>query len=409
MNIWIVNQYASTLETGFGGRWYYLAREMAKQGHSVKIFASANHHLLKVKPRLDDQAVKVEKIDGFSFIWLKTKDYDDAHSKFGRIYSEFQFKNIIKELPIKSDDKPDIIIYSSPSLIGYSGAYHLSKNIGCKIILDIRDLWPLTLTEIGIPKYHPFIIYLSFLERYAYNTCSHIISNWPFAINYIKKFNILDGKFDWVPNGFSVDEFLSPTELEDKIKKQIPNNKFIVGYTGTLGRANALGSFIKAASLLKEHKDIYFMIVGDGKEKEELNIMSNQLGCSNVIFLDSINKKQIPSLLNYFSVCYVGFLGIPLYQYGSSLTKLPEYLVSRKPIVYASSSIFQPILDYKAGVTVPAEDSEAIAKAILDLYSLNESDRKSMGDNGYSAAVDNYEYKNLSIRVMNIVNRVISL
>src|SRR5690606_6675176 len=142
----------------------------------------------------------------------------------------------------------------------------------------------------------------------AYNSCSHIISNWPYAINYIKKYGIIESKFDWIPNGFSISEFLDPVELDKEIIRLIPNDKFIIGYTGTLGHANALESFIKAASLLKRNKNIVFMIVGSGKEKQNLVNQADKLGCSNILFLDSIDKKKIPSLLNYFSACYVGFL-----------------------------------------------------------------------------------------------------
>lgn len=408
MNIWIINHYASTLQTGFGGRWYYLAKEMAKMGHQVKLFSSANHHLLNVKPDLGGENSLEEEIDGFSFVWLKTRDYKNAHSKLERIYSEFNFEKKIRLLGDKFKENPDVIIYSSPSLIGYNGAYELSKKIGCEIILDIRDLWPLTLTEMGVSKYHPFILYLSYLEKKAYNSCSHIISNWPYAINYMEKYGITPSKFDWIPNGFSISEFLNPVELDQEIKKLIPNNKFIIGYAGTLGHANALEPLIKAASLLKNNKDIVFMIVGSGKEKEFLLDQSRMLGCSNILFLDSISKKQIPSLLNFFSACYVGFLDIDLYKYGSSLTKLPEYLASKKPIVYASSSIFQPIDEYKAGLTIPSGNPSKIAQAILEIYKLDEFSQKKMGLNGYAAAIENYEYKKLANKLIDIISKVMS-
>ncbi|WP_180107686.1 glycosyltransferase family 4 protein [Acinetobacter sp. YH12085] len=406
MNIWIINQYASTLKTGFGGRWYYLAKEMAEMGHQVKLFSSANHHLLKNKPELGSKNILEEKIEGFSFIWLKTKDYENAHSKLERLYSEFQFRRILTSLDHKFEDRPDIIIYSSPSLVGYAGASILSKKIGCKIILDIRDLWPLTLIEMGISKYHPFIMYLAMLEKKAYLECDHIISNWPYAINYIKKYGVLENKFDWIPNGFSMSEFSDPIKLDKKIENLIPSDKFIIGYAGTLGHANALKSFIEAGSLLKENKDIVLMIVGSGKEKQDLVDYADKLGCSNVLFLDSVTKKQVPSLLRNFSACYVGFLDINLYKYGSSLTKLPEYLASGKPIIYASSSTFQPIEQYKAGITIPAEKPDLISKAILELYKLDNTSRKAMGDNGRDAAVSNYDYKKLATKLIGIINQI---
>ena len=404
MNIWIINHYASTLDTGFGGRWYYLAKEMAKQNHNVKIFASANHHLLKKKPVLSNKEYLQESVDGFDFIWLKTVDYDGAHSKLLRILSEKKFSQVLKKLDKIDNKKPDVIIYSMPSLIGYKGIYKFANKHNIKIIADIRDMWPLTLIEMGVSKYHPFVLYLSALEKQAYTSAFHLISNWPFAINYFKKYGIKNSKFSWIPNGFSIQEFNEPVELDLKIKAVLPKDKFIVAYTGTLGLANALEVFIRSAQFLTKYPKIILLIVGSGKEQQSLISMAKELGLNNVQFLDSISKKQIPSLLNEVDACYVGFLDISLYQYGSSLTKLPEYLASKKPIVYASSSIFQPIEEYKAGITTPAEDYQAIANAIIQLYQMSEDERKELGNNGYQAAIQNYEYKNLANQVLDLIN-----
>ncbi len=404
MKIWIINHYASTLETGFGGRWYYLAKEFARQNHNVKIIASANHHLLKIYPQLEGSDYKIEKKDGFEFIWLKTVKYDGSHSKLRRILSERKFNQAAKMLEKIYRGKPDIIIYSMPSLIGYQGAYAYAKKNNIKIIADVRDMWPLTLIEMGVPKYHPFVIYLSFLEKHAYLSASHIISNWPYAINYFNKFGIKNSKFSWIPNGFSIDEFNQPEELDNSIIRALPPDKFIVGYAGTFGLANALESFIKCASLLKDYPKILLVIVGSGKDKDALMKLAQDMSVSNLEILDRLDKRQIPSFLKQIDACYVGLLNISLYKYGSSLTKLPEYLASKKPIIYASSSIFQPVDEYQAGLTVPAEDEYEIAKAIIELYKMSKEQREILGHNGYVAAINNYEYHNLANKVLEIID-----
>ncbi|MDB9951860.1 hypothetical protein OAD57_00580 [Porticoccaceae bacterium] len=47
---WLINQYASTPETGIGGRHYYLAKELANQGHTVYLIAAGYTHLLRTPP-----------------------------------------------------------------------------------------------------------------------------------------------------------------------------------------------------------------------------------------------------------------------------------------------------------------------------------------------------------------------
>lgn len=397
--VWLINQYASTLDYGFGGRFYYFANELAKQGYDVHVFASGNHHLLKKKPKLDN-LITTEVMAGFYFHWIKCLDYPNAHSK-KRILSEFDFSKKISNLNMGLK-KPDCIIYSTPSLIGYTGALRLSKRFKAKLILDIRDLWPLTLIEMGVSRYHPFIMYLSWLEKKAYKTNDYIISNWPYANNYINKLNH-KANFKWIPNGFSLSEFEAFENLSQDIIDKIPKDKFIVGYCGTVGYVNALETLIDSAEILKDNTEIYFLIVGSGKEKEVIQQYAKDKKCNNIIFIDAVNKKQVPHILSFFNCCYVGFMDIPLYNYGSSLTKLPEYLASKKPIVYASNSPFQPVLESNSGISTKAENSEEISEAILKLYSMSEDDRNKLGENAYNFAKENYEYQMLGFKLAGII------
>ena len=77
--IWIINQYASTPETGMGGRHYHMARELVKQGHKVYLVAASYTHLLRKPPKVE-QSYQVQPIEDFNFVWMKMPYYDNAHS-----------------------------------------------------------------------------------------------------------------------------------------------------------------------------------------------------------------------------------------------------------------------------------------------------------------------------------------
>ena len=69
-NFWIINQYASTLKTGMGGRSYYLGRELAKQGHKVYLVAPSFSHVLKEPPKVSEEFTIETIEDNFSFLWM---------------------------------------------------------------------------------------------------------------------------------------------------------------------------------------------------------------------------------------------------------------------------------------------------------------------------------------------------
>lgn len=402
---WLINQYASTPETGMGGRHYYLAKELAKQGHKVYLIAAGYTHLLRKSPCLEKGGDVQNIEEGFDFVWIKMPEYGDAHDK-KRVFNWFKFGWKLLKLPGVISDKPDAILYSSPSLIPFLGANRLAKRLGAKLVWDIRDIWPLTLTELGgMSKYHPFIILHQIIEDFASKRSDFIISNWPYAIKHLVTRGADESKFMWLPNGFYSDEFINPEPLSEIVRRMIPKNKFVIGYAGTLGKANAIQSILDTAVLMKDMDSIHFVLVGGGKLEGEINqfVDNNQL--SNITLIPPIPKLQIPSMLSNFDVCYVGFNNSPLYEFGNSLNKLPEYLMSGRPILYSINSTFKPVDDAKCGFTVPAEDPKAIAEAILLLKNLSLDERQKMGQNGRIYALHNYDYAKLAIKLATVLSK----
>lgn len=381
---------------GYGGRHYYLGRELAKQGYKVYLIASASHHLLREKPVLN-QPFKVETLEaGFHFVWVNMPDYTEAHSK-QRALNWFLFPWRIQKLMAFIADKPDVVLSSSPSPIAFLGAQRIAKRFKARLVFEVRDIWPLTLTEIGgYSPNHPFIRFMQWVEDKAYRDSDAVVSNLKNAVEHMVGRGMNPAKFGWVPNGFSLDEVNQKIPLNENSAAKIPEGKFIVGYTGTLGVANALDTLIDAAEHLKEYSDIAFVLVGGGKEKALLQSSVMEKGLSNVTFIDPIPKVEIQAMLSRFDVCYIGWLNDQLYRFGIGANKIPEYLYSGKPVLHAYSGSCDPISEAHAGILVPAENPKKLAEAVLSLYKMSPDQRSSMGANGHKVAVEQYEYSNLA-------------
>ena len=183
----------------------------------------------------------------------------------------------------------------------------------------------------------------------------------------------------------------------------ISKEKFIVGYTGTFGQANALDVILAVANLIKFEQDIHFVLVGSGKLKSLLQEKIERYKLNNVTLLEPIAKKQIPAMLSCFDVCYVGFRKSSLYRFGNSLNKLPEYFMSGKPIIYSIDSPFKPVDDARAGLTVPAENPQAIVDAVLKIKSMSPEQQKQLGKNGRDYALKNHDYAKLAEKLAKVL------
>lgn len=400
--IWLINQYATTAQTGIGGRHLYLARELANRGHRVYLIAARWHHLLRDADG-SEAAPVIEEIDGFNFVRIPTPRYRHAHDK-KRTLNWLLFTWRLSQLHRVIPSRPDAILYSSPAPFGFLGAERLARRFGARLVFEVRDIWPLTLVELGgHSARHPLIRMMQWVEDRAYRKADRVVSNLPGAVEHMVARGMERGKFSWIPNGFSKSDAVAPTDLPECSKDQPPRDRFVVGYAGTLGLANALDNLLAAAERLRDRTDIAFVLVGNGREKDRLHAATRARGLENVHFIEAVPKGMVQAMLESFDVCYIGWLNLPLYRYGISANKIFDYLYSGRPIVHAFSGAYDPVEVYGAGVTVPAEDPSALAEAILKLRDLPPEQRRRMGENGRREALEHHEYGMLTNSLENVL------
>ncbi|WP_200881829.1 glycosyltransferase family 4 protein [Nitrincola sp. A-D6] len=401
--IWIINQYASTPENGYAGRHYYLGTELVKLGYKVYLIASAKHHLLREKVVMDS-TFKITDHDGLNVVWMDMPTYADAHSK-QRVLNWFIFSWKLLRLVKLIPDKPEYILCSSPSLISFFGAKKLAKQYKSKLIFEVRDIWPLTLTEIGgFSSKNLFIRFLQWVENKAYRDSDAVVSNLKNSVEHMVVHGLNRDKFTWIPNGFSEREVREARPLADNVLSQVPIESFIVGYTGTFGLANDLYTLLAAAAKLKKYPEIKFVLVGGGKEKSNLINYSKELELNNVIFINFINKNHIQSMLKCFDVLTVGAKKEPMYHFGVSPNKLFDYMIAGKPIIYhIESGNYHPVTDAGCGFEVESGDPDKLANAILKVYKMPPNEREFMGDNGVKAALHQYEYRQLAEKLVQVL------
>lgn len=393
--IWIINQYASLSASGANGRHRHLARELAARGHKVAVIAASWTHL---SSDADGTAAppEVEATEGVRYVRIPTRRYRHAHDK-RRILNWLLFAWRIRRLPRILDEAPDVVLYSSPSLIGFLGAEHLADLYGAQLVLEVRDIWPLTLVEVGgYSERHPFIRLLQHVEDRAYRRADRVVSNLPGAVEHMVQRGMERGKFAWVPNGISLSEVEATEPLAIDVERLIPAGRFIIGYAGTVGVANALDGLIEAADRLRAEPGIAVLIVGEGGAKAGLQAEVRKRDLTNVHFIGAIPKQQVQSILQHFDACFIAWKDSPLYEFGIAANKLYDYLYSAKPILHCYSGAHDPVRAYGAGISVRAEDPIALAEAILRLRDMLQEDRAAIGARGRRAVIEHHEYRMLA-------------
>jgi glycosyltransferase involved in cell wall biosynthesis len=400
--IWIINQYVGSPIHGMEFRHYYLAKEFVRKGYEVIIFSGSYSHLYKKLPNTNG-TYTFETIDQIQYCWVDVPTYARSVS-LGRFWNMFVFLFRMYFIPTKNISKPDAIIVSSPSLFPIFNGKHFADKYQAKLIFEVRDIWPLTIQNLAkMYSWHPLVLLLSFFEKYAYKKADNVCSVLPGADKHMIAQRMQANKFFYAPNGILLEEVENPEVLASSVQAQIPKDKFIVGYVGTIGVSNAMNYFIDAVLLLQNHPEIFFVVIGDGGEKEALN--EKVSSAKNIIFIDPIPKQQVQSALQLFDACYIGWNDEPLYEFGISANKLYDYMYSAKPIIHSFSSENDPIQLANCGISCKAESPEAIKDAILAMHALIEDKRNELGKNGRSYVINHHSYDAIAQKFIDIINK----
>ena len=402
MNIVLINHYAGSPEMGMEFRPYYFAREWVKMGHKVDIIAADFSHLRRKNPNVSED-FQTDIIDGINYHWIKTRTYEGNGASRAITMAQFITKLWLHAGRIIKEMEPDVVICSSTypldTFVGQRIRKKSKKKV--KLIHEVHDMWPATLIEVGgMSKHHPFVIAMQIGENSAYKHSDKVVSLLPYAEEYMKQHGLAEGKFVCIPNGVVEEEWNKTDELPDEHQKVFDalhgKNKFIVGYFGGHALSNALEYLLEVAGDMVQHKDIHFVLVGDGVEKKNLIDLSKKMNLDNVTFLKSVSKKAVPQLCQQFDCIYMGGHESPLYRFGLCLNKMFDSMMAGKPIICAMTTPKTYIEEYDCGIKVDSGDIQGCVNAILKIKSMNEDDRKKMGENGIDACHKRFFYDNLA-------------
>lgn len=397
MNILLINHYAGSTLLGMEFRPFYLAREWHMRGHQVTILAASYSHVRKSQPILS-KTPHEESIDGICYRWYLTPKYQQNGLGRALNITHFLWKAFRDTRRLLEAKKPDVVIASSTYPMDIWLANHIAKKTGAKLVFEVHDLWPLSPIEIGgMSPSHPFIQVCQAAEDFAYRRSDLVVSMLPNVAEHAKAKGLPLERLAIVPNGLVRDEWeggsVAPlrADVQAVIDEAERHAQRIVAYAGSHGLPNALDTLLDAASRLSV-EPVCFLLVGDGHERQRLLRRVSDEHLANVHLLPPVPKEQIPALLSRAHAAYLGAPAHPIYRFGVSPNKMLDYMMAGVPILYAIEAGNDPVAEADCGLSLPAENADALTKGIQNLLALPADRLKAMGENGKRYALDHHTY-----------------
>ena len=392
--IWYVSKYVAPPGKGSaGGRGYLLMKEFARLGYDSVIITSDSNQLTQV-PSLDQPYLRQE-VDGIQLWWVRTLKYQVAKS-VRRILSWIDFEWRLLLMPKGNIPKPDVVVVSSLSPLTVVNGFLLRRRYRCRLVFEIRDIWPLTITqEGGFSLYNPFVVGLAWVERLGYRYADAIVGTMPNLSEHVA--NVLGSEKSVMCIPMGVDNSMLVESLdvpEDYDAKYLPKGKFVVAHAGTIGITNALDTLLDCAKSLAGNVVIHFLVVGDGDLREHYLAKYGYL--PNLTFAPKVPKQMVQAVLAKCDLLYFSVHVSAVWRFGQSLNKVIDYMLSGKPIVASYTGYPSMINEAECGTYVPAGDVAALRSEVLRYSLLPASERNVMGARGRDWILAHRNYAELA-------------
>lgn len=415
-NIWLWNHYATHMYKNHGGRHYWFAENLIKQGYKATIFCANTYHTKTEYIDTGNKKYVTDNDNYIPFIFVKTTPaLDNGISRVkNMVLFYFNLFSAVKAYA-KTNHKPDIILASSVHPLTMVAGIQIAKRLKVPCICEVRDLWPEAIFSFGKTKEKSILgKILTAGEHWIYKKADALIFTKEGDTDYIqeKKWDTDHGgnidlkKCHYINNGVDFDNFLRSSEENIIDDADLTAGKFNVVYAGAIRPINNVGNILDVAAMLKDETDIQFLIYGDGNEQEMLQQRAIDEGLANVKMKGYINKQFIPYILSKSSV---NILNYSQSQYnwarGNSSNKLFEYMASGKPVISTVKMGYCILDKYKCGLSLRESTPKELAKTILQIKNMPKEQYEEMGRNARNSAKD-FDFNVLTGKLIDVIESI---
>lgn len=232
----------------------------------------------------------------------------------------------------------DIVYASSPHLLTGLAGWALAKLRNRPFVLEVRDLWPKILVEMGQISDHNYIYRsLRMLEKFLYRSADQIVIMAPGTQSELENLGISPKKIFYIPNGADPEDF-APKAARHELREKFGFEGIVAIYAGAHGPANGLDYLVDAAKNIGD-LPVTIVLVGSGVTKEHLVERVRNEGLRNVRFLDPVPKTEIPDLLHAADIGLHVLADVPTFREAVSPNKVFDYMAASLPIMTNSGGI----------------------------------------------------------------------
>ena len=236
---------------------------------------------------------------------------------------------LLNKIKTKDNEEFDMVFVNqlSPIMMAYAGIIY-KKIYNKKLVLYCLDLWPESLVAGGVKRESLIFKIFHKISKKIYQNCDQVLVTSKMFIEYLlKEFQLEKDKLQYLPQ--YAEAIFKP---EDCTKKR--NETIDLMFAGNIGKAQSIETIIMAANECRDIKNLYWHIVGEGSELDNMKKLVEKLELSSVVFYGRKALSEMPKFYSMADAMLITMKKDPII----SMTlpgKIQTYMAAGKPIIGA--------------------------------------------------------------------------
>lgn len=384
-----------------------LVAEFVKRGHQVTVLTGLpNYPEGKVFEQFRADPMQYSNYQGAEIVRVPLMPRGNGGLRLMLNYLSFAASaSIIGLWKLRGKNFDVIFAYEpSPITVGLPAAL-LRAVKRAPLVFWVLDLWPDTLQALGVVRSHVVLGAVGKLVGFIYKRCDLILAQSKSFIPQIQKYAARDARIEyfpsWAESVFHMNDALPADEIPLK------PSSFNVMFAGNIGDAQDFPAILAAAEYLQPYAHIRWLIVGDGRMArwvaDEIK-RRNLQDC--VLMLGRHPVERMPSFFKQANALLVSLKNEPIF----AMTipgKLQSYLAAGIPVIaMLNGEGVEVVKSSQAGLTCAAGDHVGLAATVLKLSEMREEERETMGRNGLSVTIREFDRGTLIDRLEGWIERL---
>ncbi len=316
-------------------------------------------------------------------------------------FSFFLSASIVGSYKLRNQQFDSIFVYAVSPIIAAIPALIIGKLKKVPVFIWVLDLWPETLSAVGVIKNKLALALVGKVVSWIYNHADYLLLQSKSFDDNVKKYctkDIAPQRVVYFPS-WAEDDFIGCSENPCDLLTR-DEAVFTIVFAGNIGDAQDFPTIIDAVEIIASELPVRWVIVGDGRASAWLHEQVKVRGLANkVLLLGRHPLEKMPALFDLADALFVSLKTNEVFE-KTIPGKVQAYLASGKPIIaMIDGEAARVIKESGAGLVCKSGDARALAAIVRSMASLKPQEKMNMGSSAKRYYLNNFSKDNLFNRL----------